>query len=46
MCALYLSKVSFLNVSPLAFGARIFRIENPSWWIFPLINMECPSLSF
>jgi len=46
MCALSFSKVSFMNMGALAFGAPIFRIESSSWWIFPLMNMKCPSLSF
>ena len=46
MCALRFSKVSFMNVGALAFGAYMFRIESSSWQMFPLTNMKCPSLSF
>jgi hypothetical protein len=31
ICALSFSKVSFMNVSTLAFEAYIFRIESSSW---------------
>ena len=31
MCALSFSKVSFMNVGALAFGAQMFRIESSSW---------------
>jgi hypothetical protein len=30
MCALSFSKVSFMNVSALVFGAQMFRIESSS----------------
>jgi hypothetical protein len=30
MCALSFNKVSFMNVSALAFGAQIFRFESSS----------------
>jgi len=46
MYALNSSKVSFMNVDALAFGAEIFRTESSSWYVFPLMNMKCPSLSF
>jgi hypothetical protein len=44
MCVLSFSKVSFMNLGALAFGAKVFRIEIFSW-IFPLMNMNYPSLS-
>ena len=31
MCALSFSKVSFMNVGALAFGAKIFRIGSSPW---------------
>jgi hypothetical protein len=37
MYALRFSKVSFMNVGALAFGAQMFRIENSSWLISPLV---------
>jgi hypothetical protein len=45
MCALSFSKVSFMNLGALAFGASMFRIEIFSWWIFSLMYMKCPSSS-
>ena len=44
--SLCFSKVSFMNVGILAFGAYLFGIESSSQWIFPLTSMKCPSLSF
>ena len=46
MCAMSFSKVSFMNVGSLAFGAQIFTVESSFWQIFPLIRMKFPSLSF
>jgi hypothetical protein len=46
MCALSLSKVSFMNVDALAFGVEMVRIQSSSWWTFPLTSMKCSSLSF
>ena len=34
ICVLRFSKVSFMNVGALAFGACMFRIETSSVWIF------------
>ena len=45
MCILSFSKVSFVNVNALVFGAEMLRIETSSWWIFPLMNMKYPSPS-
>ena len=45
-CALSFTKVSLMNVAALAFGASIFRIENSSWMIWPLMCMKWPSVSF
>jgi hypothetical protein len=36
MCVLNFSKVSFMNVGELSFGAYMFSIETFSLWIFPL----------
>ena len=46
MYALSISNVSLTNVSALEFGAKMFRIKSSSWWVFPLMNMECLSPSF
>jgi hypothetical protein len=40
ICVLSFSKVSFMDVGALAFGAEMFIIETFSWWIFPLMNMN------
>ena len=46
-CVLFsFSKVSFMNLGALAFGAQMFRIESSSWQIFPLMSMKGPSLSY
>jgi hypothetical protein len=39
------SNVSLTNVSALAFGALMFRIETSSWWIVPLMNINYTSPS-
>ena len=31
MCALSFSKISFMNVGALVFGAKMYRIESSSW---------------
>jgi hypothetical protein len=45
MCVLRFSKLSFMNVGALAFGAKLFRIETFSWWILSLMYMKYPSSS-
>jgi hypothetical protein len=46
MCGWSFTKGYLMNVVALAFEAMIFRIECSSWKILPLMNMNCPSLSF
>jgi hypothetical protein len=46
MCALILSKLSFLNGDALAFRVLMVRIDSSFWWILPLMSMKCPSLCF
>jgi hypothetical protein len=40
MCALSFSRVSFMNVSALAFGAWMFRIQSSFWQIFSFGEYE------
>ena len=42
---LSITEVSFIILGIIVFGAKMFRIENFSWWIFPLMNMKCSSSS-
>ena len=44
MCYLSFCCVSYIW-GALIFGAMMFNTEISSWWIFPVTNMKCPSLS-
>jgi hypothetical protein len=46
MYALSFTKVSLRNVTALAFGVQIFRIESLSSYILPLMSMKCPPCLF
>jgi hypothetical protein len=44
MCDLSFSNVSFTNVGALAFGTEMLRSEMASWWISPLLSINCHSV--
>jgi hypothetical protein len=45
MFDLSFSNISFTNTVSILSGLSIFRIEILSWWIFPSMSMNYPSLS-